>query len=256
MQQAYRVLRVVAESQTIRIVLSPDPGELMLSELRSVCATLTTESSAGIKAVVLDFRPDASSQNTHEGTASPQSIEETSAALRAIPQPVLAVAQGTLSKVACTLMRSTDFILAANDAVLIVPTLRFSQGQVSETEDDTLTGAQAARLGYVTWSAPANDLRREMERILDMLRGSSAIALRHTKASVRLAGNGPDTTPTINRGAINRGHVLDKSALYTASLEGLQEVNRFYLEVVMQTADAHEGLQAFLEKRKPNWKNI
>jgi len=229
MQQAYRALRVVAESQTIRIVLSPDPGELMFSELRAVSATLSSESSAGIKAVVLEFRPDASGQGTQERTPSPESIEETSAALCAIAQPVLAVVQGTLSKVACTLLRSMDFMLAANDAVLIVP--------VSETEDDTLTGAQAAHLGYVTWSAPVNDLRREMERILDMLRGSSAIALRHTKASVRLAGSGPDTnTPR-------------------KPLEALQEVNRFYLKVIMQTADAHEGLQAFLEKRKPNWKN-
>ena len=229
MQQAYRALRVVAESQTIRIVLSPDPGGLMLDELRTVCATLHSESSAGIKAVVLDFTPDASSYSTQEKTLSPQSIEETGAAIRAIAQPVLVIAQGTLSKVACTLIRSADFILAANDAVLIVP--------ISETEDDTLTGASASRLRYVTWSAPANDLRKEMERILDMLRGSSAIALRHTKASVRLAGAGANTTAP------------------KTPLEALQEVNRFYLEVVMQTADAHEGLQAFLEKRKPNWKN-
>jgi len=76
-----------------------------------------------------------------------------------------------------------------------------------------------------------------MERILDMLRGSSAIALRHTKASVRLATTDANTnTPK-------------------TSLEALQEVNRFYLVEVMQTADAHEGLQAFLGKRKPNWKN-
>ena len=77
-----------------------------------------------------------------------------------------------------------------------------------------------------------------MERILDMLRGSSAIALRHTKASVRLVSADKDTNTPKTR------------------LEALQEVNRFYLAEVMQTADAHEGLQAFLEKRKPNWKNL
>jgi enoyl-CoA hydratase/carnithine racemase len=237
MQQAYRALRVVAESQTIRIVLSPDPGGLMLSELRIVCASLSGESSVGIKAVVLDFMPDASSQSTQERTLSPQSVEETSTAIRAIAQPVLAVVRGTLSAAACTLIRSADFILAANDAVLIVPIEEFPTINRGTTEDDTLTGAQAARLGYVTWSAPANDLRKEMERILDMLRGSSAIALRHTKASVRLAGADVNTNAP------------------KTPLEALQEVNRFYLEMVMQTADAHEGLQAFLEKRKPNWKN-
>jgi len=224
MQQAYRALRVVAESQTIRIVLSPEPGELMLDELRTVCASLNSESSVGIKAVVLDFTPDASVQDTIATGLAPAL-----AAIRAVAQPVLSVARGKLSATACTLVRSADLILAANDASLIVP--------ISETEDDTLTGAQAARLGYVTWATPPNDLRKEMERILDMLRGSSAIALCHTKASVRLATTGKDTnTPK-------------------TPLEALQEINSFYLEEVMHTADAHEGLQAFLEKRKPNWKN-
>jgi Enoyl-CoA hydratase/isomerase len=229
MQQAYRALRVVAESQTIRVVLSPDPGGLMLSELRTVCATLNSESSIGIKAVVLDFTPDASVPSIKATDLATFRIEETSAAIRAIVQPVLGVARGTLSAAASILVRSADLILAANDAVLIVP--------ITDTEDDTLTGTQAARLGYVTWAAPANDLRREMERILDMLRGSSAIALRHTKASVRLATTSKDTNAS------------------KTPLEALQEVNRFYLEEIMHTADAHEGLQAFLEKRKPNWKN-
>lgn len=241
MQQAYRALRVVAESQTIRIVLSPDPGGLMLSELRTVCATLNSESSAGIKAVVLDFTPDASIQDSGTagllttgdggvvGAEGALDVEETGVAIRAVVQPVLAVARGTLSAAACVLVRSADFILAANDAVLTVP--------ITENEDDTLTGAQAARLGYVTWTAAANDLRKEMERILDMLRGSSAVALRHTKASVRLASAGANTnTPK-------------------TPLEALQEVNSFYMTEVMHTDDAHEGLQAFLEKRKPNWKN-
>ena len=72
-----------------------------------------------------------------------------------------------------------------------------------------------------------------MERILDLLRAKSAIALRYTKASVRLANN---------------DHVT--------ALEALQQVNTLYLTQLMQTHDAQEGLQAFLEKRKPNWKNI
>src|SRR5205085_4807893 len=88
-------------------------------------------------------------------------VEETGVAIRAVVQPVLAVARGTLSATACVLVRSADFTLAANDAVLTIP--------ITKTEDDTLTGAQAARLGYVTWAVPANDLRKEMERVLDML---------------------------------------------------------------------------------------
>ncbi len=229
MQQAYRALRIIAEAQTIRIVLAPDPAELMLNELYIACASLHTESSSGIKAVVLDFNPDTTQSSAHGSHGTIDHIlaiaEKASAAVRAIAQPVLAVVRATLSKPACLLIQAADFTLVAEDAVLIVSNRETG-------EEDTLTGAQAARLGYVTWSAPANDISKQRERILDLLRAKSAIALRYAKASVHLA-----------------------EAKHATRLEALQQVNTLYLTQVMQTHDAHEGLHAFLEKRKPNWKN-
>ena len=35
--------------------------------------------------------------------------------------------------------------------------------------------------------------------------------------------------------------------------QDLAEVERLYMEDLMSTADAKEGLQAFVEKRKPSW---
>jgi cyclohexa-1,5-dienecarbonyl-CoA hydratase len=35
----------------------------------------------------------------------------------------------------------------------------------------------------------------------------------------------------------------------------LAEVERIYLEELMSTHDAAEGIKAFMEKRKPEWKN-
>jgi len=229
MQQAYRALRIIAEAQTIRIVLAPDPAELMLNELTIACASLHTESSSGIKAVVLDFNPDATQSSTPGSHGTITHIlaiaEKASAAVRTVVQPVLAVVRATLSKPACMLIQAADFTLVAEDALLIV------QNERAE-EEDIFTGAQAARLRYVTWSAPANDISKQMERILDLLRAKSAIALRHAKASVHLA-----------------------EAKHATRLEALEQVNTFYLTPVIPTHDAHEGLHAFLEKRKPNWKN-
>jgi Enoyl-CoA hydratase/isomerase len=230
MQQAYRALRIVAEAQTIRIVLAPEPDELMLNELCIVCQSLHSESSSGIKAVVLDFNPTASQLVSHSAQiatgSSSTNVESACAAVLAISQPVLAVVRATLSQTACLLIQAADLTLVAEHAVLIL-----SNGDADE--EDTLTGAQAARLGYVTWSAPANDISKHMERILDLLRSKSAIALHYTKASVRLAETGHNTR-----------------------LEALQKVNTLYLIQLMQTHDAQEGLKAFLEKRKPNWKNM
>ncbi|HEY8711767.1 MAG TPA: enoyl-CoA hydratase-related protein, partial [Thermoanaerobaculia bacterium] len=37
--------------------------------------------------------------------------------------------------------------------------------------------------------------------------------------------------------------------------ERLAEVERLYLEELMKTDDANEGLKAFVEKRRPIWSN-
>jgi enoyl-CoA hydratase/carnithine racemase len=170
MQQAYRALRIVAEAQTIRIVLSPHPGELMLRELSTACTTFDKQGSSGVKAIILDFSAGHTATGAEGETVRQAVIDDACAALRAVTQPVLAVARGTLSPAASALVREADLVLAAHEAVLVIP------------GDDTLTGVQAARLGHVTWSVPAQNVDREMERILDMLRSKSAVALHFVKA--------------------------------------------------------------------------
>jgi cyclohexa-1,5-dienecarbonyl-CoA hydratase len=38
-------------------------------------------------------------------------------------------------------------------------------------------------------------------------------------------------------------------------MEGIFSAEQLYLRELMKTEDAQEGLKAFLEKRKPVWKN-
>src|SRR2546428_13806569 len=90
MQQAYRVLRVVAQAQTIRIVLMLRPSELMLNELNSACSALHTENSSGIKAVVLDFKSVYES-NPDQVAISPNGIQQATSAVRALESPGFAV---------------------------------------------------------------------------------------------------------------------------------------------------------------------
>ena len=221
MQQAYQAIRMISEAQTIRVALSTDPDELMLRELCTVCASLSSEASAGIKAVVLDFagREKASSKDSVK-------VEQAYSAIYGVAQPVLAIVRDTMSPVACKLLAAADFTLVAEDAIIYI------MGKGEEQQDRQLSGANAARLRYVTWSAAAGDINKEMERILNMLREKSAVALRFAKASTRLGQSEQSTY-----------------------LEAVQHINTLYLDELMHTQDAVEGLQAFLEKRKPKWRN-
>jgi len=241
MQQAYQTIRVVSEAQTIRVGLSTDPDELMLRELCTVCASLSGGSSDGFKAVVFDFSSTESRRHKDAAKAwdrdadkdainrVPTGVEQAYGAIRGVAQPVLGVVRDTLSPVACKLLSAADFTLVAEDARLIVTG---KAGEGKELQDNQISGANAARLRHVTWSAAPGDINKEMERILNMLREKSAVALHFAKASTRMG----------------------QSEQYT-HLEALQRINTLYLDELMRTQDAAEGLHAFLEKRKPRWRN-
>ena len=249
MQQAYQAIRIISEAQTIRVALSINPDELMLRELCTVCASLSGEASTGIKAVVLDFasrgnlsgkdsvkeakadvakdggRPQGATHPPNT-THVPTMVEQAYNAICGVAQPVLAVVRDTMTPVACKLLAAADFTLVAGDAIICIT------GKGEEQQDRQLSGANAARLRYVTWSAAAGDINKEMERILNMLREKSAVALRFAKASTRLGQSEQST-----------------------HLEAMEHINTLYLDNLMHTQDAVEGLQAFLEKRKPKWRN-
>jgi hypothetical protein len=247
MQQAYRVIRVVAEAQTIRIVLPAFLTAQALRELRSACSGFNASgsNSSEVKAVILDFAASANggaTSNKHEAV-SPDDVEQARTAVQALAQPTLAVVRDALGIEASAIAaQAADLLLMSHSAALTLP----ATGKVASDKEnyEKITGTQAIRNKYTTWSVAPGQLAAEMERILDMLREQSALALRHAKASVNLGSK--QAASMIEDGT---------QTASAARLRALKEVNTFYLINVMKTADAAEGLQAFLAKRRPQWKN-
>ena len=73
---------------------------------------------------------------------------------------------------------------------------------------------------------PANELEQKTSELLSKFRQLSAAALELTKEAMNLG----------------RGRSLDSA---------LKEVEDLYLNELMKTHDATEGIKAFIEKRKP-----
>jgi cyclohexa-1,5-dienecarbonyl-CoA hydratase len=94
---------------------------------------------------------------------------------------------------------------------------------------DRIRAAEAGRLGLVNKVVPPEELRASADEFVGKLANLSAAVLRLTRRAVRLGSSAPFG-------------------------EGLTAVEELYLGPLMATEDAHEGLDAFLEKRAPVWK--
>lgn len=147
----------------------------------------------------------------------------------------------------CELAACCDFSFAAEDAKLGQPEIKAGIFPpvaavvypriigLRRTYEMLLTGRiysarEAERIGLITRAAPADKLDQEVQRWLDFLKAFSSPVLRLT------------------RQAISDGLTLPFD-------EALRTVEEIYLNELMSTEDAQEGLRAVLERRKPEWKN-
>ncbi|MCS6815891.1 MAG: enoyl-CoA hydratase-related protein [Blastocatellia bacterium] len=92
----------------------------------------------------------------------------------------------------------------------------------------TFSARDAEAMGLITRAVPDEELATAVEALLDDLLRKSPIALTFAKRALRY------------------GRSLDPRT-------ALRAVERLYLDELMATEDAREGIRAFLEKREPVW---
>jgi cyclohexa-1,5-dienecarbonyl-CoA hydratase len=95
---------------------------------------------------------------------------------------------------------------------------------------DVISAQEALTLGMINKIVPEASLAEEMTGFVEKFRKLSGIVLKLTKEAT-LAGLNDDAE------------------------RGLQVIEKIYLDRLMRTDDAIEGLKAFLDKRKPAWKD-
>ncbi|MEL6640158.1 MAG: enoyl-CoA hydratase [Pseudomonadota bacterium] len=164
--------------------------------------------------------------------------------IQSLPQPVIAQVHGLATAAGCQLAATCDMVVAAEDARFGVngvniglfcstPMVALTRAIPRKAAFEMLTtgrfisAAEAKALGLVTQVVPADALSSATQELADTIASKLPAAVRYGKA-----------------------------AFYDQAQMTTKDAYAFTGQVIVQNmldADTNEGIQAFLEKRPPDW---
>ncbi|PYK30482.1 MAG: hypothetical protein DME57_06760 [Verrucomicrobia bacterium] len=168
-------------------------------------------------------------------------------ALHQISKPVVAIVDGPALGGGCELVAACDIVICSERARFGQPEIKLGVfppvaaiilpriiGEKKAREmillGEIVEADEALRLGLVNQIVPSRDLYQQAEVVLAKLRELSSASLQFTRSALDLGSNGEFES-------------------------ALAEVENLYLNELMKTEDASEGVRSFMEKRKPEWRN-
>jgi len=168
--------------------------------------------------------------------------------LTQISKPAIAVVDGPALGGGCELVAGCDIVIASDRARFGQPEIKLGVfppvaaillarivGEKKAREmillGEMIDADEALRLGLVNYVVPSSELQLKTNSVLAKLRENSSSSLTMTHAALELGAAGGDLE------------------------SALEQLENFYLNELMKTEDAQEGVRAFMEKRKPVWRN-
>jgi cyclohexa-1,5-dienecarbonyl-CoA hydratase len=258
MPSDYRHIHFNLEDRVARITFARPPLNIfniaMMGEINDALNHCAHEREL----VALVFDAAAHSRAFSAGVAVEEHVEETIFQmldsfhaifrnLELLAKPTIAVIDGPALGGGCELVAACDIAIASERALFGQPEIKLGVfppvaavllpqviGDKRAREliltGESIEAAEAMRLGLVNYLVPNNQLEQKLRELLSMFRDLSAAALESTKKAIDLG----------------RGRSLDSA---------LKDVENMYLNELMKTQDATEGVNAFIQKRKPVWRN-
>lgn len=241
---------------TAKLTINRPPLNVLdIATLKEMNAALEeVQADTGVKVLILAATGRAFSAGVDVKDHTADKVDEmihtfhrTFHLLDALEVPTVAAVQGAALGGGCELALFCDLVVAAEGASFGQPEIKVGvfppvaavmfprlMGRKKALEllltGETIDAREAERLGLVNRVVPAEELDAAVEELVGKLTALSGAVLRLTKRAVRRGLDAP----------------FD---------DALAAVEKIYLGELMRTEDAHEGLAAFMEKRKPVWKN-
>lgn len=249
------LVRVVEAVDVVGITLAHPPSNVltlaMLGELRE--ALEDAAERPALKALSLTAEGDmfCAGLDVGERLAGGRAIVDAFVAvfraLRTVPCPTVAAVGGRALGAGAELATGCDVVVASDEATLGLSEiglgvfspvaalhypLRVGPARALRLilRGEILAAADAERIGLVDRVVAPGALAEALERELGRFRALSAAVLRLTKHALRATHGVP----------------FD---------EGLSLLEEFHRHHLMTTADAEEGLRAFVDQRKPIWRD-
>ncbi|SDI41083.1 cyclohexa-1,5-dienecarbonyl-CoA hydratase [Alteribacillus persepolensis] len=165
--------------------------------------------------------------------------------LGSIPCPTIGAVEGAAIGGGCELASFCDITIAAESSKFGQPEINlglfppvsaayfpwlmgYNRTMELLLTGKTLSAEEAKEFGLINSVVPAGQVRESVEELLNDLKNKSRSALKLTKQAVR-------------------------ASMGTSMSGAIAEVEQIYLQNLMKTDDAKEGLDAFMEKRQPVW---
>jgi cyclohexa-1,5-dienecarbonyl-CoA hydratase len=258
MSENYQHIKFKIDDRVARITFASPPVNIfniaMMGEINEVLAECGRQRE--LAAIVFDADSDCRAFSA--GVAVEEHVEDTIFQmldsfhaiflnLEQIARPSIAVVDGAALGGGCELVAACDIVIASERArfgqpeiklgvfppvaaVLLPQVIGDKRARELILTGELIEAPEAARLGLVNYVLPGNELEAKTSELLSRFRSLSSAALGFTKEAMDLS----------------RGRQLGPT---------LKEVERLYLNELMKTYDATEGINAFVEKRKPEWRH-
>jgi len=252
----YEHIKLATDGDAATLVLSRPPlnvmNIVMMKEINSGLEALRANPDA--KVVVIKAEGKAFSAGVDIADHTSDKVEgmmkefhRTFELLHSFRIPSIAIVDGAALGGGCELAIYCDMVIASERAKFGQPEIKVGVfppiaaamfprlvGRNRTLEllmgGETISATEAERIGLINRVFPVEGFAQHVDAFLSKFTAQSKVILEMTKQAV-------DT------------------GLYRPCMEAITRAEDLYMNEMMKTEDANEGLKAFMEKRQPEWKN-